>query len=145
MATYNSGDVSVPASADTVYARFSNLENLSTLLEKVPEDKVPADKLEMLKSISITENTITLPSGPVGALTFRVKERVEPSLIRLEGEGTPVPVSLAMHITPVGDTSSVVDVEIDIAIPALLKPMVGPQIQKVVSQFGQVIKAIPFA
>lgn len=144
MATYNSGEVILQASAEAVYARLSNLENLRSLLEKVPADKIPADKLEMFNSISITPDAITVPGGAVGTLTFRVKEKVEPSLIRLAGEGLPVPLSLSMHIQPDGPESSRANVEINIEIPAMLKPMVGGHIQKIADQFRQVLKAIPF-
>ena len=80
----------------------------------------------------------------MGALTFRVSEKVEPSLIRLTGEGSPVPLTLSMHIIPDGPTCKA-KAEIDIAIPAMLKPMVGGHIQKMADQFSQVLRAIPFA
>lgn len=145
MATYNSEDVLLQTPAEAVFSKLSNLENLRSLLEKVPADKIPADKMEMFNSITITPDAITVPGGPVGALTFRVKEKVEPSLIRLVGEGSPVPLSLAMHISPDSETTSKAKVVIDIDIPAMLKPMVGGHIQKMADQFGQVLKAIPFA
>ncbi|MDE5713326.1 MAG: hypothetical protein K2I16_06870 [Muribaculaceae bacterium] len=145
MATYKSDDVLLLAPAESVFAKLSNLENLRSLLEKVPADQIPADKMEMFNSITITPDAITVPGGPVGALTFRVKEKTSPSLIRLEGEGSPVPLSLSMKITPDSEATSKAQVVIDIEIPAMLKPMVGGHIQKMADQFGQVLKAIPFA
>lgn len=81
----------------------------------------------------------------MGALTFKIKERVEPTLVKLDGEGSPVPLTLAMHITPTGADSCTAKVEIDIALPAMLKPMVSGPLQKMADQFGQVLKAIPFS
>ena len=95
MATFNSEEVSLNAPAEAVFAKLSNLENLRSLLDKVPADQIPADKMEMFNSITITPDSITVPGGPVGALTFKVKEKINPSLIKLEGEGAPVPLSLA--------------------------------------------------
>ena len=145
MATYNSGEVSLHASAQTVFEKLSNLENLRSLLEKVPADQIPEDKRQMFDNIVITPDTITVPGGPVGALTFRVKEKVAPSLIKLEGEGAPVAMSLAMHISPDGEEYSRAKAVIDIAIPAMLKPMVNGPLQQMADQFGQVLKAIPFS
>lgn len=145
MAIYNSGEVLLQAPAEAVFSKLSNLENLRTLLEKVPADKIPQDKLEMFNSITVTPDSITVPGGPVGALTFRVSEKVDPSLIKLQGEGSPVPLTLSMHIQPEGADASKANVEIDIAIPAMLKPMVGGHIQKMADQFGQVLRAIPFS
>lgn len=145
MAIYNSSEVSLHAPAESVFSKLSNLENLRSLLEKVPAEQIPADKREMFESITITPDAITVPGGPVGALTFRVIEKTEPSLIKLSGEGSPVPLTLAMHISPDGPEASKAKVEIDIALPAMLKPMVGGHIQKMADQFSQVLKAIPFA
>ena len=142
MATYNSEEISLMAPAGAVYSKLSNLDNLRSLLEKVP-----ADKLEMFNSISVTPDSVTVPGGPVGALTFRMKEKVEPTLIKLAGEGLPpgIALSLSLHITPEGESTSKAKVTIDISIPAMLKPMVSGPLQKMADQFGQVLRAIPFA
>ncbi|MFG6426277.1 hypothetical protein [Lepagella muris] len=147
MATYNSEEISLMAPAGAVYSKLSNLDNLRSLLEKVPADKIPADKLEMFNSISVTPDSVTVPGGPVGALTFRMKEKVEPTLIKLAGEGLPpgIALSLSLHITPEGESTSKAKVTIDISIPAMLKPMVSGPLQKMADQFGQVLRAIPFA
>ncbi|MDE6578239.1 MAG: hypothetical protein K2J82_06390 [Muribaculaceae bacterium] len=144
MATYKSQETPLQASAEAVFSKLSNLENLRSLLEKVPADKIPEDKKAMFDSISITPDSITVPGGPVGALTFRISEKIEPTLIALSGEGSPVPLSLAMHISPVSEAECKAQVVIDIEIPAMLKPMIGGHIQKMADQFGEVLKAIPF-
>lgn len=145
MAIYSSDSVTLSSSAENVYSKFSNLENLRALLDKVPADSIPDDKRAMYESITITPDSITVPGGPVGALSFKVVEKCEPSLIRLNGEGSPVPLTLSMNITPVNADSCKVKVDIDIALPAMLKPMVGGHIQKMADQFSQVLKAIPLS
>ncbi|MDE6399755.1 MAG: hypothetical protein K2M27_07730 [Muribaculaceae bacterium] len=145
MAIYSSDSVTLSSSAENVYSKFSNLENLRALLDKVPADSIPDDKRAMYESITITPDSITVPGGPVGALSFKVVEKCEPSLIRLNGEGSPVPLTLSMNITPVNADSCTVKVDIDIALPAMLKPMVGGHIQKMADQFSQVLKAIPLS
>lgn len=144
MANYNSGEVTLQAPAQVVFEKLSNLENLRSLLEKVPADKIPADKMEMFNNITITADSISVPGGPVGTLTFRVVEKKEPSLIKLNGEGSPVPLSLAIRISEDTPTTSKAYVDIDIAIPPMLKPMIGGTIQKMADQFAQVLKAVPF-
>ena len=44
MAIYNSSEVSLHAPAESVFSKLSNLENLRTLLDKVPAEQIPADK-----------------------------------------------------------------------------------------------------
>lgn len=145
MAVYSSGDVTLNASATTVFDKLSNLENLQSMLDKVPADRIPEDKRQMFENIKITSDTIEVPGGPMGNLVFRVTERVAPSLIRLQGEGIPIEMALVLRVKPLTDSSSQAGVDIDINLPAMLKPMVGGQIQKIANQFGDVLGAIPFA
>lgn len=145
MTTYSSKEVILPASAEVVFDKLSNLENLRSLLDKVPADKVPEDKRQMFENINITSDSIEVPGGPMGNLKFRVTEKTAPSFIKLTGEGMPIEMNIAMTVKPVSDTSSLAKVDFNIDIPALLKPMVGGQIQKMADQFGNVLGAIPFA
>ena len=145
MATYSSGSVNLNASADNVFKKLSNLNNLQSLLNNVPADRIPADKREMFENLKITEDSIEIPGGPMGSLTLRMVEKVEPTLIKLAGEGLPIALSLSMHITPESESSSKANVDIDIDIPAMLKPMIGGQIQKMASQFGDMLGAISFS
>jgi len=145
MANYKSQPVTLSASATSVFSKFSNLENLRSLLEKVPADKIPADKREMFDNISITHDSISVPAGPVGNLTFRVVEKIEPSFIKLDAENSPIPLTMSLHISPTTAGSCTAFADIDISLPPMLKPMVGGHIQKMADQFGQVLKSIPFA
>lgn len=144
MATFKSDKSIVNAPAETVYDKLSNLENLKQLLEKIPADKVPADKREMFENLQITEDTIDIPGGPTGAIRLRVADRLAPSLIRLAGEGTPIPLSMQLEIEPKGADQSEVQVSLSMEIPAMLKPMISGPVKKIVEQFAQMIQAIPF-
>lgn len=145
MSVYSSGNVTLNASAESVFDKLSNLENLQGLLDKVPADRVPEDKRQMFENIKITHDTIEVPGGPMGNLVFRVTERKAPSTIRLKGEGIPIEMALVLNVKPLTETTSSANVDIDINIPAMLKPMVGGQIQKIANQFGDVLGAIPFS
>ena len=145
MATYRSEDVTLGAPAQTVFRKLDNLEGLGELIKNAPADQIPEDKRQMLESINVTSDTITFPAGPMGALTLRKTRSVDPTLIRLEGEGAPVPMSLNLNIIPMGDESCMANVEIDLQIPAMLKPMVSGPMQKMTSEFANMLRAVPFA
>lgn len=145
MAIYSSDKITINSPAVTVFDKLSNLENLKGLLDKVPADQIPQDKRQMFENIKITPDTIEVPGGPMGNLVFRVTERKAPSMIKLNGEGIPIEMALVLHVSPLTDTTSSANVDIDINLPAMLKPMVGGQIQKIANQFGDVLKAIPFS
>lgn len=144
MATYKSSKETIAAPAERVYEKLSDLENLRNVIENIPEDRIPADKRGMMEQIKITSDSISLPAGPVGEIRLKTS-RLEPySRIELSGIGTPVPLSLGVHIDSKGDTESEVQVLLDIDIPMMLKPMVGGTLQKMVDQFATVMTAIKF-
>lgn len=144
MANFKSEPISIAASASKVFDKLSNLEALSDLLKHVGEENIPEDKREIFNNISITPDTITIPGGPTGPITLRMSEKVAPSLIRLSGEGTPVALSLSLHISPVGDEACEAFVDFDLAIPPMLKPMVSGPMKKMTDQFAQVLRAIRY-
>ncbi len=145
MATYKSEVVSLAYPAETVFGKLSNLEGFGGILKNVPADKVPADQLAMLEQVRVTPDTISFPAGPAGEVTLKVAETDAPNLIRMEGFGTPVPMSLTLHITPLTPETCESYVQIDIQIPAMLKPMVNGPLQKMADQFAQMLRQVPMA
>ena len=139
MALYKSKIQQIPASAEAVFDKLSDMSNLKSVLANVPESAIPADKRELFDAVRVSENSISFPAGPVGALTLRMARKERPGLIELIGEGAPVALTLSLEITPTGASSSEGCVAIDIAIPAMLKPMIGGTLQKMADQFGDVL------
>lgn len=129
--------------ASTVFEKYSDLEGLGELLKNVPEGYASADQMQMLSQIRVTSDTIVIPGGPVGEITLRVVERQAPTLIRLEGVGTPVPLGMSLHIVPLTPETCETYVQIDLQIPAIMKPMVNGPMQKMVDQFGQMMRQMP--
>lgn len=145
MAEYKSDKVTLRGSAHEVYARLSNLENLRDLIAKAPVDKLPEDKLRQLQSLEITPDSITVPGGPMGAVTLNVTRRVEPELIELKADRLPIDVSLSLRISPVSESSCEAQAVIDAAIPAMLKPMVSGPIKQMLGQVSGLLSSVNFA
>lgn len=145
MPVYKSTGRPISASAQAVYAKLSNLEGLKTIIANIPESAVPEDKRELLDGVKVTADSISFPAGPVGEITLRVTERLAPTLIRLEGVGTPVPLTMALEIAPLSESSCEAAVAIDIAIPKMMAPMIGGTIQKMADQFADVLERLNYA
>lgn len=143
MATYKSEVVSLAYPAETVFGKLSNLEGLGGVLKNIPTDQIPADQMAMLDKVKVTPDTISFPGGPAGDITLKVAETVSPTMIRMEGIGTPVPLSLTLNISPLTPETCETFVQIDIQIPAMLKPMVNGPLQKMADQFAQMLRQVP--
>lgn len=144
MAEFKSNETPINASAEAVYKKLSNLEGLKELLARVPEDQIPADQCDLFNQVKITSDTLSFPAGPVGELTLRLVETVEPTFIRLEGVGAPVPMALMLHINPSTEVTCSARVVIDLQIPAMLKPMVSGPLSKMVEQFANMLRSLPY-
>ena len=144
MTTIKSDKAIVSATPEKVFEKLSNLSNLKPLLEQVPKDQIPEDKREMFDNLKITEDSISIPAGPVGEITLRISYKLPNSLIRLAGEGSPVPMDMQLEIEPSGADQSEVQVAINLEIPAMLKPMVSGPLKKIANQFVNVLGAIKF-
>ena len=139
MAIFKSKTVAVAAPAEAVFDKLSDLSSLKVLMADIPASAVPEEQRSMLEAVSVTDDTITFPAGPVGELTMRMTRKERPTLIRLDGEGAPVALNMSLEIGEVGPDASEAAVSIDIAIPPMLKPMIGGTLQKMADQFADVI------
>lgn len=144
MAEYKSKKETVAASAQAVYEKLSNLNALRELIDNAPVDKIPADKIDMLKQLNITADSISFPAGPVGEIRLKLDKLVPYSLISMVGVGTPVPLALRLDIDEKAETETDLQVTLAIDIPKMLQPMIGGTLQKMVDQFGTVLTAIRF-
>jgi len=145
MATYKSEAVGLAYPAETVFNKLSNLEGLGNVLKNLPEDQISAEQRAQLEQVQVTSDTISFPGGPVGNITLHVSEVKAPTLISFEGQGTPVPLHMSMHITPLTPDTSEAFVEIDLQIPAMLKPMINGPMQKMTRQFAQMLRQVPIS
>lgn len=144
MTEFKSETKQIEAPAAAVFARLSNLENLRDLLANLPEDRIPADKLEQIRNVEITSDSISLPGGPTGKVTLRIAEKSEPNLIVLKPSDIPIDLNLAIIINETGDQTCSLSTAIEANIPMMLKPMVKGPFNQIVTQMTEMLSAIPY-
>lgn len=132
------------------FARFSDLRNLGTLRDKLQdpevqakmEQHVPSDKLSearrQLESMQFDADSVTL-STPVGGITLRVVERDEPKLIKLQSEGSPMPLTVWLQLLPVGPAESKLKVTVGAEVNMFLKGMVSKPLQQAADGLANIL------
>lgn len=135
MTTYSSNPVTLPLSAEVVYDRVSNLGAYQDKL-----NELPAEVKAKMGDVTFEEDKITINNGPTGAMTLKIAEKVPGKRVALQAENAPVPIFLSINLEPKGGESTEVVTSIDVEMPAMLKPLVGPKLQQAASQFGDMIK-----
>lgn len=136
MATYTSPATQVNMPACALAAKFADFTALQAAMDAMPDDK-----REKIGNVEFTPDTIRIMTPQVGAVTLRATERT-PERIVLEAEGSPVPMKLLVGLTPVSEECTSVTGTIDVEIPMMLKPLIGPAMQKAADQFGNMFASL---
>ncbi len=131
MATYKSKAVTVNKSATELAEKFSDFSSLGSALENLP-----AEERAKVGDVSFTADTITISTPQVGDIRLKAIERTLEK-IRLKAEGTPVDMELEINFKPVNESQSSVEGAINVDLPLVIRPLVGPTLQKAVDQFGE--------
>lgn len=137
MATYKSKPAKVNRPAADIYSRFSDMTSLQQQLEQLPEEQ-----RKQIGDVEFTPDSLKINTPQVGEIAFVVKERVEPSKIVFGTASSPVPLTMEVNILPDGDNASEVTTVIDVEIPAIVRPIIGPQLQKAADKFGELISGL---
>lgn len=134
MAVFNSKPVTVNIPTETLFAKFDDLTQLQTLLDKLPDDAKAK-----IGSVAFDKDSISIQTQQVGEIKFVVKERIHPNKIVFGTESSPVPLILTAILKPIDTQSTEITAQTDVQIPAFLKPMIGGMMQKATDQFSSLI------
>lgn len=133
MAQYKSKAITINRPAEFISDKFADLSVFAGNLDAMPE----AERAR-IGDVSFEKDSITIDTKQVGTIRFQVKERTR-SRVVMNAVGSPVPLDLIVNLTPVGTESTEIVTEIDVEIPAMLRPMIGGAMQKAVDQFGDLM------
>lgn len=130
MSKYSSKPVVVSRPAAEIAEKFSDFRRVQDAL-----DGLDAEQKAKVGDVSFTEDSVMLNTPQVGQIVLKVVDRT-PHHIVLEAQKSPVPMKLEVGFLPVDDSSTEVTGSIDVDMPAMLRPIVGPTLQKAADQFG---------
>lgn len=134
MSTYTSKPVTVNKPAEEIYARFCDLSTFASQLDKLPEEQ-----RAKVGDVTFDKNSISINTPQVGELRFEVKERVAHSKVVFGTASSPVPMSMIVNIAALTDDSAEITAVIDVEIPMMLRPFVGPKLQEAADKFGDLM------
>lgn len=134
MAKYTGKTTVVNQPAQALFDKFSNLQNLQERVESLPEDV----KAKM-GTVRFTEDSFIIVTPQVGEVALKIKERIEPSKIVFCAEKSPVPLELSVNFKTIDENSTEVSTAIEVDVPMMLRPIIGPQLQKAADGFGETL------
>lgn len=139
METYESNIVQVQASAQQIFDKLSNLENLQPLL-----NNLPPEASEKVKDISVTPDTCRFNIENFGEMGFKIIEREPCKTIKFTGDATPVEVYLWIQLVEKEAYNTKMKLTLKADIPFMLKMMVNSKLKEGINQIATVLSKIPY-
>lgn len=136
MAKFSSKPTVVALGTEALDAKFSDFSAMQAKLD----DLTPEQRAKV-GDIKFTNDSIVISTQQVGSITLRAVER-QSGHVRLQAENSPVPMSINILYKPQGADSSEIVGEMDVDLPAMLRPLVGPTLQKAVDHFGTLFASL---
>ena len=126
----------IPYPQQAVYDMLSNLENISKVMDRIPEDKI--------SDMEFDRDHVSMTVDPVGYIKLAVCDREEPKCIKFQTEQSPVEANLWIQVLPVTDTTSKMRLTIKADLNPMMKMMIGSKIENGLDQFAEMLARIPY-
>lgn len=139
METYESNVMHIAASAQQVFSKLSNLENLKPLLANLP-----AEATEKVKDIAVTADTCRFSIENFGQMGFKIIDKEPNKTIKFSGDNTPVEVYLWIQLVEKEPYDTKIKVTLKADVPFMLKMMVGSKLTEGVNQIATILSKIPY-
>ncbi len=134
MSQYESSVKLIPFSQERVYGKLEDLNNLESVKERIPADKV--------KEFTYSRDEATVNVPPLGNVTIRVVEREAPKCIKFEAVGSPFPTKMWIQIIPNGEEGAklrvVVKTEVNIMFRAMVEKPLKVGIEKIAEALSMI-------
>lgn len=136
MANFESSVKVIPYSQERVYAKLSDLSNLESVKDRLPEDKI--------QDLSFDSDTLSFSVSPIGQLTLQIVEREPCKCIKLATTNSPLPFN--MWIQLVSTTRGRVQVESDYqyGYQPFMKAMVQKPLQDGLEKMVEMLSMINY-
>lgn len=136
MSQFESSVKQIPFSQERVYAKLSDLSNLESMKDRIPQDKV--------KDISFDSDTLTFSVNPVGKITLQVIEREPFKCIKFETTQSPLPFNLWIQLVPDSEQGCKMKLTIRVDINPFMKAMVQKPLQEGIEKMADMLAMIQY-
>ena len=134
MAKYTGKPATINRPIAELYAQFSDMSRLKGALEKANPEQA-----SKMGNVEVGEDYMAINNPQVGQIKFQVTERIEPTRIAFSAVQSPLPVSMSINLKEITPETTEVSTVLEMEIPMVMKALVGPKLQKVADQFGEMM------
>lgn len=133
MANFESSVKVIPYSQERVYAKLSDLSNLESVKDRLPEDKV--------QDLSFDSDTLSFNVSPVGQITLQIVER---DRIKLATTNSPLPFNMWIQLVETAEEECKIKLTIGMDINPFMKAMVQKPLQDGLEKMVEMLSMIQY-
>mgnify|MGYP000823765135 FL=1 len=134
MANFESSVKVIPYSQERVYAKLSDLSNLESVKDRLPEDKI--------QDLSFDSDTLSFSVSPIGQLTLQIVEREPCKCIKLATTNSPLPFNMWIQLVSTTEEECKLKVTISMDINPFMKAMVQKPLQDGLEKMVEMLSMI---
>ncbi len=138
---------------EIVYATLSNCENLRSAIDHLESDDNLQAKMEEsgfsniwdnLRSVILTENSISLQMPMIGVVSLTIVEREENKCVKFATKQSPIGATIWLQVLAENEETTKLKLTIDADIPLMLRPMIGEKMKEGVEKLADMLAAIKY-
>ena len=136
MANFESSVKVIPYSQERVYAKLSDLSNLESVKDRLPEDKV--------QDLSFDSDILSFNVSPVGQITLQIVERDPCKCIKLATTNSPLPFNMWIQLVETAEDVCKIKLTIGMDINPFMKAMVQKPLQDGLEKMVEMLSMIQY-
>ena len=136
MANFESSVKVIPYSQERVYAKLSDLSNLESVKDRLPEDKV--------QDLSFDSDILSFNVSPVGQITLQIVECDPCKCIKLATTNSPLPFNMWIQLVETAEEECKIKLTIGMDINPFMKAMVQKPLQDGLEKMVEMLSMIQY-
>lgn len=163
MARYESNVKQLYSSQSAVYAKLSDLNNLSSIKERVNDPMVVQqiknaaaaqgqdisdEKIQQIRQVvegmEFDADSVLINTGMMGNISLRIVEREPEKCVKYSTDQSPVPCTLWIQVLPTTETTCKMRVTLDAELNFFMKQMLGSKLKDGIDKFADMLAMIPY-
>ena len=141
MKRIESGVKHIPYPQESVYAKVSDLSNLRTLIDQIPEDQKQNINLENLEC---TPDRVSTTVSPVGKIELAIVQREPVKCVKMETLQSPINLTVWIQIVSTGDSSCKIKLTVDADLNIFMAKMVEKPLTEAVEKLADTLAVLPY-
>ena len=126
----------IPYSQERVFDKISDLTNLESIKDRIPQDKV--------QNLCFDSYSISFSVSPVGDIKLQIVEREPNKCIKFETVVSPMPFNLWIQLVPVSERECKIKVTIGMELNPFMKTMVQKPLKEGLEKMVEMLSLIKY-